>query len=114
MARELPPAINLSENAIERIRAIMAADPQAVGLRVAVVSSGCSGLRYKIDLAKEPSKDDLVVEQGGVKVFLEPSSQLYLIGSTLDYVTRGLNSAFEFNNPNATASCGCGESFSVK
>lgn len=86
--------------------------PEA-GLRVRVVGGGCSGFQYQLALDDTASEDDEVFEQQGVKLFIDPRSFLYLDGTEIDYVEDIMGSGFRFNNPNATGSCGCGESFQV-
>lgn len=107
--------ITLSADAVTQIRRLKA-DSQmgdAVGLRVAVVGGGCSGLSYKLDFEKEPRPEDKIYEQDGIRVFIDPKSFLYVKGLELEY-SGGLNgTGFGFKNPNATKSCGCGTSFSV-
>jgi len=86
--------------------------PEAA-LRVRVVGGGCSGFQYQLALDDTASEDDEVFEQQGVKLFIDPRSFLYLDGTEIDYVEDIMGSGFRFNNPNATGSCGCGESFQV-
>ena len=83
------------------------------GLRVRVVGGGCSGFQYQLALDDSASEGDEVVEQEGVKLFVDSRSFLYLDGTEIDYVEDIMGSGFRFNNPNSTGSCGCGESFQV-
>ena len=85
----------------------------AAGLRVRVVGGGCSGFQYQLALDDAASDGDQVFEQNGIKLFVDPRSALYLDGTQIDYVDDLMGSGFKFNNPNATGSCGCGESFQV-
>lgn len=88
-------------------------DPQNDFVRVGVKSGGCSGLSYELKFDKENQQDDKVFEDNGIKIIIDKKSFLYLVGTTLEY-SGGLNgSGFVFNNPNATRTCGCGESFSL-
>ncbi|MBM4303368.1 MAG: iron-sulfur cluster assembly accessory protein [Deltaproteobacteria bacterium] len=106
--------ITLTESAVKTIKRFREDEnmPEG-GLRVAVVGGGCSGLSYKLEFQKEPQPNDKIFEQDGVKVFIDPKSFLYVKGLTLDY-QGGLNgTGFNFKNPNASKSCGCGTSFSV-
>lgn len=106
--------IHLTENAVAQIKKSQqeAGKPNA-GLRVGVVGGGCSGMSYRLDFQDEPQPDDKVLEQDGVKVFVDAKSFLYIKGLVLDY-SGGLNgTGFTFKNPNATKSCGCGTSFAV-
>ncbi len=86
--------------------------PEA-GLRVRVVGGGCSGFQYQLALDDSASDGDEVFELGGVKLFVDPKSYLYLEGTEIDFVEDIMGSGFRFNNPNSTGSCGCGESFQV-
>lgn len=86
--------------------------PEA-GLRVRVVGGGCSGFQYQLALDDEAADGDEVFEANGVKLFVDPRSHLYLDGTEIDYVEDIMGAGFKFNNPNATGSCGCGESFQV-
>ncbi|HUD48779.1 MAG TPA: iron-sulfur cluster assembly accessory protein [Candidatus Baltobacteraceae bacterium] len=82
-------------------------------LRVAVIGGGCSGLQYKMDLQDQPANRDILVESAGVKVVVDPKSALYVTGSELDFVDALQDGGFKVKNPNASASCSCGESFSA-
>ncbi|HAL46955.1 MAG: iron-sulfur cluster assembly accessory protein [SAR202 cluster bacterium] len=109
-----PLTISISEQAADHVRvfAQQAGDPDA-HLRVGVKGGGCSGLTYVLDLAAEPSENDKVIEDHGVKLFVDRKSYVFLAGTTLEY-SGGLNGkGFVFNNPNAKTTCGCGTSFSV-
>jgi iron-sulfur cluster assembly accessory protein len=106
-------AITLTERAALRIREIVAGDPRHVALRIAVAGGGCSGFRYEFDLVAAPAADDLVLERDGATAVVDPVSQAYLEGSEIDFVDDLIGRSFKVKNPNATASCGCGTSFSV-
>ena len=88
-------------------------DPAVGGLRVSVQPGGCSGFKYGLLIEDAPAEDDLVVDQGDYKVFVDPFSAQYINGVTIDYVTSMQGSGFTFKNPNATGGCGCGSSFSA-
>ena len=106
--------IKLSENAVKQIKNVQVLEmkPNCI-LRVSVTGGGCSGMSYKLDFVDTTTEKDKIFEQGGVKVAVDPKSYLYLEGMELDY-SGGLNGkGFVFNNPNATKSCGCGNSFSA-
>ncbi|MEC9314560.1 MAG: iron-sulfur cluster assembly accessory protein [Pseudomonadota bacterium] len=105
--------ITLTESAIKRVRDMMSKREGGVGLRVGVVKSGCSGYSYALDYADEVASDDVVIEQGDVKVVVNEDAMPMLDGMELDFVREGLNQSFKFINPNVTSECGCGESFSV-
>ena len=88
-------------------------DPAVGGLRVSVQPGGCSGFKYGLLIEDAPAEDDLVVDQGDYKVFVDPFSAQYINGVTIDYVTSMQGSGFTFKNPNSTGGCGCGSSFSA-
>jgi iron-sulfur cluster assembly accessory protein len=88
-------------------------DPAKGGLRISVQPGGCSGFKYGLLIEDEPAEDDLVVDQSGWQVFVDPFSAQYLNGVTIDYVSSMQGSGFTFKNPNATGGCGCGSSFSA-
>lgn len=114
MARERPKAVRLSDAAAERIREIMAsADRPYQGIRVGVRNGGCAGMSYVMDYAENAQPLEEVVEDKGVKVFIDPKAIMFLIGSEIDFVREKLGARFTFNNPNQTAACGCGESVSI-
>jgi iron-sulfur cluster assembly protein len=106
--------VSITERAADEIRAIFERErPGAgVGLRLGVVGGGCSGLSYAMDFS-EPRPSDTVIDLDGVRVFLDPKSSIYLKDVTLDFQDGLKGKGFVFSNPNATNTCGCGESFSV-
>ena len=113
--RERPKAIKLSEAAAARIRDIMAnAEGKYQGVRVGVTNGGCAGMSYTMDYAEAPQPFEEVVEDQGVKVFIDPKAIMFLIGTEMDFGREKLGSRFVFNNPNQTAACGCGESVTLK
>ena len=105
--------VTLTESAAKRINAILAKQAEATMLRVSVDGGGCSGFSYKFDFEQKANSDDLIVERDGAKVAIDEMSLEFLRGSEIDFTTELIGSAFKINNPNATASCGCGTSFSV-
>ena len=106
--------IKLSDNAATRIKEIMSkADNSTIGVRVGVKSGGCGGMSYVMEYAKESKKDEEVIEDKGVKVFIDPNAIMYLLGTEMDYKKDKFSSQFVFKNPNETERCGCGESFKV-
>jgi len=112
--RERPKAVRLTDAAAARIRDIIAdADGKYRGVRVGVTNGGCAGMSYTMDYAEEVGPLDEVVEDKGVKIFIEPKAILFLIGTEMDFVTEKFGARFVFNNPNQTAACGCGESVSI-
>tara|TARA_Y100001970_G_scaffold31162_1_gene38682 strand:- start:155 stop:490 length:336 start_codon:yes stop_codon:yes gene_type:complete len=106
--------IKLSDNAANRIKEIMSkADDKTIGVRVGVKSGGCAGMSYMMEYAKEAKKNEEVIEDKGVKVFIDSNAVMYLLGTEMDYKTDKFSSQFVFKNPNETERCGCGESFKV-
>ena len=106
--------IKLSDNAANRIKEIMSkADNSTIGVRVGVKSGGCAGMSYVMEYAKEAKKNEEVIEDKGVKVFIDPNAIMYLLGTEMDYKIDKFSSEFVFKNPNETERCGCGESFKV-
>jgi len=106
--------ITLSDNAANRIKEIMAKDEsESVGVRVGVKSGGCAGMSYIMEYAKKINPNDEVIEDKGVKVFIDPGAIMYLLGTEMDYKKEEFSSSFIFKNPNETERCGCGESFKV-
>ena len=109
------PIIKLSDNAALRIKEIMSNDQaDSLGVRVSVKSGGCAGMSYVMEYAKEVNPNDELIEDKGVKVFVDSAAVMYLLGTEMDYKTEELSSSFVFNNPNETERCGCGESFKVE
>ena len=106
--------IKLSQNAAERIKEIMSkAEDKAIGVRVGVKSGGCAGMSYVMEYTKNLNPNDEVIEDKGVKVFVDSAAIMYLLGTEMDYKKEELSSSFVFNNPNETERCGCGESFKI-
>jgi len=106
--------ITLSDKAAQRIKEIMAnAKDSLIGVRIGVKSGGCAGMSYVMEYAKSSNSNDEVVEDKGVKVLIDPSAVMYLLGTEMDYKKEELSSTFVFKNPNETERCGCGESFKV-
>lgn len=106
-------SISLTPAAAERVKSFLAARGKGLGLRLGVRKTGCSGFAYVVNYADESAASDLVFEDRGVKVFVDPDSLPLIKGTTVDFVKQGLNEAFRFHNPNIKGECGCGESFSV-
>jgi iron-sulfur cluster assembly protein len=106
-------AISLTESAATRVKTFLVSRGHGVGLRLGVRKTGCSGFAYVINYADEMTPGDLMFEDRGVKVFVDPSSITLIDGTVVDFVKQGLNEAFRFLNPNVKGECGCGESFSV-
>ena len=106
-------AISLTESAATRVKTFLSSRGKGVGLRLGVRKTGCSGFAYVINYADEVTPGDVMFEDRGVKVFVDPGSMNMLDGTTVDFIKQGLNEAFRFRNPNVKGECGCGESFSV-
>jgi iron-sulfur cluster assembly protein len=106
--------ISITDAAAERIKTLVENGDGAVqALRIGVNQKGCSGMAYKLEYANEPQAMEDVVEQKGVKIFVDPTAVLFLFGTEIDYAEGKLESGFVFNNPNEKGRCGCGESFTV-
>ena len=108
------PIIKLSDNAAVRIKEIMSnAEKESLGVRVSVKTGGCAGMSYVMEYTKEANPNDEVIEDKGVRVFVDPAAVMYLLGTEMDYKQEEMSSTFVFNNPNETERCGCGESFKI-
>ena len=106
--------ISLSNNAANRIKEIMSkAEKNSIGVRIGVKSGGCAGMSYVMEYANKIDPSDELIEDKGVKVFIDPGAIMYLLGTQMDYKKEQFSSSFVFNNPNETERCGCGESFKV-
>ena len=105
--------IKLSDKAAGRIKEILSKDQKSLGVRIGVKSGGCAGMSYVMEYAKETKPNDELIEEKGVKVFIDPGAIMYLLGTEMDYKKEELSSSFVFNNPNETERCGCGESFKI-
>ena len=105
--------ITVSERAARRIGEILKAEPAGTMLRVSVEGGGCSGFQYKFGMEQAKADDDLVIARDGATVLIDPVSQQYMAGSEIDFVDDLIGAAFKVKNPKATASCGCGTSFSI-
>lgn len=106
--------IKVTESAAKQVQTQLAKRGRGIGLRVGVKKVGCSGFAYTYDYADDIRPGDEVIEAYGTKLVVNADSVAFLSGSTLDYVREGLKQAYKFENPNVDATCGCGESFSVK
>lgn len=105
--------VKLTPAAGEKVRALILREAQGEFLRVAISGGGCNGLSYKMKFVAAPKRGDIVVQTAGVPVVVDSKSALYLKGTHLDYSSAMISGGFKFSNPNAKASCSCGESFSV-
>jgi len=108
------PMLTLTEAAAERVRQLIdRSDKPVAGLRVGVGTRGCSGLSYKVEYAHEKKPFEEVVEDKGVRIFIDPTAIMFLLGSEMDYVEEKFQTGFVFNNPHEKGRCGCGESVHV-
>jgi iron-sulfur cluster insertion protein len=104
---------SVTDNAAKRIAFLAAKEGKPVAMRVAVLGGGCSGFQYNFSFEETANDDDLTIEHNGARVFVDATSLELLAGSELDYVVEMVGSSFQVKNPNATSSCGCGNSFSM-
>ena len=106
-----PQVMRLTEAAAERIRALSAASGKEVeGVRIGVKNGGCAGMEYTMEYVGEQGPHDEVVEDKGIRLLIDPSAVMFLLGTEMDYEVDRMKSGFVFNNPNQTSACGCGES----
>lgn len=106
--------LSITDAAADRIKSLLAARGKpSAGIRLGTKTAGCSGLKYDVDYVDDPNPADELVEEKGVKLYVDPMSLMYLIGSTMDYQEDTFTSGFTFVNPNEKGRCGCGESFKV-
>ncbi|MEX1666406.1 iron-sulfur cluster assembly protein IscA [Zhongshania arctica] len=105
--------ISVSSAAASHIKRQMLGRGRGLGIRIGVRTSGCSGMAYVLEFVDESQAEDQVFERDGASVYIDPKSMVYLDGTELDFVKEGLNEGLKFNNPNVSAECGCGESFTV-
>ena len=108
--------LNVTGSAATEIKKFMTGEedlPESAGLRVRVVPGGCSGFQYSLNIEEQSREGDFVLEQHGVRMFVDMFSAQYLNGVEIDYVTGVMGSGFTFKNPNSTGSCGCGSSFTA-
>lgn len=105
--------LNLTENAAVHIIKYLQKRGEGIGIRLGVKASGCSGMSYTLEYVDNIDNNDLIFENFGVKLFIDPKSMIYLNGTKLDYIKEGLQEGFKFINPNVKDECGCGESFHI-
>jgi iron-sulfur cluster assembly protein len=109
----MPKVVTMTGAAVRRVQSLMAANPDALGLKLGVKKGGCAGMEYTMSMADTKGPPDDVVEQDGAVLLIEPSAVMYLLGTEMDFQTDKLASQFVFNNPNQRGSCGCGESVNL-
>ena len=107
------PLIKITDNAVNRAKDLLKNDKKIAGLRISISQGGCSGMTYEVNLSEEIKEGDEVVCKGGVNFIIDPSAIMFLLGSTIDWKEEKFKRGFSFENPNETARCGCGESFST-
>jgi iron-sulfur cluster assembly accessory protein len=112
-ANAMTTNVTVTDRAARRIGEILRGEPAGTMLRVSVEGGGCSGFQYKFDTERQRANDDVVIEQSGATVLIDPVSLNYMAGSEIDFVDDLIGSSFKVNNPKATASCGCGTSFAL-
>jgi iron-sulfur cluster assembly accessory protein len=113
MTGDLASNVTVTERAARKISDILRKEPSGTMLRVSVEGGGCSGFQYKFDTERSKADDDIVIERAGATVLIDPVSLNYMAGSEIDFVDDLIGSSFKINNPQATASCGCGTSFAL-
>jgi iron-sulfur cluster assembly accessory protein len=113
LEKHMTAGVTVTERAAQRIGQILGQEPAGTMLRVSVAGGGCSGFQYKFDTERERADDDIAIERAGATVLIDPVSLNYMAGSEIDFVDDLIGSAFKVNNPQATASCGCGTSFAL-
>ena len=109
----MPSSITLTAAAAERIKQIVSAEAGKTALRISVTGGGCSGFQYEFEVADSANDDDHVIERDGATVLIDAISLVYVLGTEIDFVDDLIGANFQLNNPNATASCGCGTSFAI-
>ena len=107
-------AVTLAPAALDRVQRYLVESPDAIGLRFGVTRTGCSGWQYKAGLTREQGAGDTVFEQEGVRIYVDAASLPMVDGTQIDLIKQRLGEQFVFRNPNASAECGCGESFTTK
>ncbi len=112
-AKQFASMISLTEKASDKLKQTLSKRGKGLGIRIAVKTTGCSGLAYVLEYVDTQIDGDLLIECNGCSVFIDPKSCPYINNMTIDYVRNGLNEGFKFNNPNERDRCGCGESFRV-
>lgn len=113
-SRPRPKVMTLTDAAADRIREIMATKPDAVALKIGLKKGGCAGMEYDMSWAEEIGKFDEVIDEKGVKVVIDPTAVLYILGTEMDFKADKFAAQFVFNNPNQTSACGCGESVELR
>ena len=111
---ERPQMMTITDHAAERVKALLASRGKpSAGVRIGIRTKGCSGMSYTLEFADDKNEFDEIVEDKGVRVFIDPKATMFIIGTQMDFVEDKLESGFTFENPNEKGRCGCGESFHV-
>tara|TARA_Y100000813_G_C24097240_1_gene321157 strand:- start:63 stop:407 length:345 start_codon:yes stop_codon:yes gene_type:complete len=114
MTMERPQMMSITDHAAERVKALLASRGKpSAGVRVGIRTKGCSGMSYTLEFADDKNEFDEVIEDKGVRIFIDPKATMFIIGTEMDFVEDKLESGFVFNNPNEKGRCGCGESFHI-
>tara|TARA_B100000902_G_C27132657_1_gene824464 strand:- start:215 stop:550 length:336 start_codon:yes stop_codon:yes gene_type:complete len=107
------PLVSITDNALKRAKDLLGKNKSIAGLRVSVSQGGCSGMTYEVSLSEKINKEDEVINKEGINFIIDPSAVMFLLGSTIDWKEEKFKKGFTFENPNETARCGCGESFTT-
>ena len=107
------PLVNITDKAVLRAKELLTKNEKVVGLRVSISQGGCSGMTYEVSLSEKINDTDEVIKKDGVNFIIDPSAVMFLLGSTIDWKEEKFKRGFTFENPNETARCGCGESFTT-
>ncbi len=107
------PIVNITDNAAKRAKLLINNNSHIAGLRISISQGGCSGMTYEVNLTEKINQDDEVIEKDGISFIIDPGAIMFLLGSTIDWKEEKFKQGFTFVNPNETARCGCGESFST-
>ena len=106
-------AVNITKQAVDKAKELVSLDSSSIGLRIEIKKGGCSGMTYDVTQTKSFNEQDEVIKKDGVTFVIDPSAILFIIGATIDWNEDKFKRGFSFENPNETARCGCGESFSI-
>ena len=107
------PVVNITDKAVLRAKELLIKNKKVVGLRVSISQGGCSGMTYEVSLSEKINDSDEVIKKDGINFIIDPSAVMFLLGSTIDWKEEKFKRGFTFENPNETARCGCGESFTT-
>lgn len=107
------PIVKITENALKRAKQLISLRTELAGLRISIAKGGCSGMTYEVSLSEKINEGDEVINKDGVNFIIDPSAIMFLLGSTIDWKQEKFKNGFTFENPNETARCGCGESFTT-